>query len=98
MSATRDSYERSRGDIFPNEFHDLLDVFNWRARNDSVAQVEDVARTACGLGEDLVHALSDQLRLGEEGNGVEVALHRAGMVKGLPALVERYAPVEAENI
>src|SRR5271165_5294303 len=57
-----------------------------------------MAGTAGSLGEDLVHPLTDQLRLGEEGYWVEVALHRAGVVERAPALVERNPPVEAENI
>src|SRR5271155_5592396 len=54
--------------------------------------------TAASLGEDLVDPLANQLRLGEEGYRVEVALDRAGVVERAPALIERNPPVEAENI
>ena len=100
MSATRASEERGRQwlRVFANELHYRLHIFDRSSGDDAVAEIEDVSGTACGLRENLVDALANQLRLGEESDGVEVALHRAGVVERAPAFVERHAPVEAEHV
>ena len=66
--------------------------------DDAVAEVEDVAGAAGGGGEDLGDAGVEDFGRGEEGDGVEVALDGYGVVEGAPGLVERGAPVEAEDI
>ena len=66
--------------------------------DDAVAEVEDVAGSAGGVGEDFGDAGFEDLFGGEEGDGVEISLHGDGVVEGAPGLIEGRAPVEAEDI
>src|SRR5580693_3337280 len=65
-SRTASAMARLAGNIFANEFHYGLDVFDWRAGHDPMAQVKDVSRPGGSLVENLVNALPDQFRLGKE--------------------------------
>ena len=69
------------------------DVFYWGGGDYAVAEVEDVAGAAGGLREDFGYAVVEDLFGGEEGDGVQVALHGYGVVEGAPGLVEGGAPV-----
>ncbi len=63
-----------------------------------MAEVEDVARPAAGPPEDVLH-LAVALGGGREQRGrVEVALDRAGLAAAAPRLIERNAPVDADDI
>src|SRR5271170_6748749 len=84
--------------VFANELHDLLDVLDRRIRDDAVAEIENMTGPAPCQVEDLTHPLAYQLRLGEESDGVEVALDSTGMVERMPRPVERRPPVEAEDV
>src|ERR1039458_1797816 len=73
------------------------DGFDRRVGDDAVAEVEDVAGTAGGGGQDLGDAGFEDGFGGEEGDGVEVALHGDAVAEGAPGLIERSARVEAER-
>ncbi len=78
--------------------HHSLHIFDRRAGNDAVAQIEDVSRTAAGLLEDLAHALAEQISAGEQQDGVEIALHRDRVAESGPALVQGHPPIEADDV
>src|SRR5581483_5485549 len=82
------------GRAFAHEPHHRLHVLAGCAGNDAVAEVEDVPRAAGRLIEDLMHAGTNHLRLGEERDGIEIALNRATVIERAPGLIERRAPVE----
>jgi len=63
-----------------------------------MAEVEDVAGTVGGVGEDFGDAGLEDGFGREEGDGVEIALDRGGVAEGVPGAVERCAPVEAEDV
>src|SRR5580704_15358541 len=84
--------------VFTDEFHCLLNIFDWSIRDDAVAEVEDVSGAPPGLIEDLVDSPADQLRRSEEGDRVQVTLYRAGVVEASPCPVKRGAPVETEHV
>ncbi len=63
-----------------------------------MAEVEDVSGAAGGGGQDLCDAGVEDLGWSEEGDRIEVALHGDGVVESAPGLIERGAPVEAEDI
>ena len=66
-------------------------------REDAVAEVEDVARTAGGAVEDVERLRLDDLPWSEQHGRIEVALHGAvGHLR--PAGVERDAPVEPDHV
>ena len=75
-----------RGNVFADELHDCLDVFDGGAGNDAVAEIEDVAGASGGLIEDVVDAAAHELGVREEGDGIEIALDRAGVVEAAPGL------------
>ena len=78
--------------------HDCEDGVDGSGGDDAVAEVEDVAGAVGGGGEDFGDAGCEDVRRGEEGDGVEVALDGYGVVELAPGAVERGAPVEAEDI
>src|ERR1035438_523567 len=75
-----------------------LDVFYRRVGNNAVAEVEDVAWTAGGGVQDFVDALFQHFRRSEEGDGIEIALHRMAVPDGAPAFVEGLPPIEADDV
>ena len=66
--------------------------------DDAVAEVEDVAGLVVVEGEDFSYAGFEDLGWGEEGDGVEVALHCDAVAEGAAGFVEGYAPVETEDV
>ena len=65
---------------------------------DAVAEVEDVPAPPRDGVQDAVGRLFDALPGAQENRGVEVALHAAPRAEGLPAAVDRHAPVEADDV
>ena len=63
-----------------------------------MAEIEDVAGAAGGLIENVMDAVTNQIRLGEESDGVEIALDGAGVIELMPGLIQGGAPVEAKDI
>jgi carboxymethylenebutenolidase len=63
-----------------------------------VAKIEDVARASGSAAEDVFRARLQFLPIGEEQNGIEIALHRALMTEASPAIVERDTPVEPDHV
>ena len=62
-----------------------------------MAEVEDVAGPAAGEGEDLSRLACDDIERGEHHARIEVALD-AAVADASPGLVEREAPVHADDI
>jgi hypothetical protein len=60
-----------------------------------MAQIEDVARTSAGLGQDCGGASTQFLLPGKQNYRIKIALNGAGArkVQALPGLVKRNAPV-----
>ena len=69
------------------------DGFDGGGGDDAVAEGEDVAGAAGGGGEDLCDAGAEEIGRGEEGDGVEVALHGDGVAEGAPGQIEACATV-----
>jgi hypothetical protein len=76
-----------------DEVDDAEDGVDGGVGDDAVAEVEDVAGAAGGEREDLEDAGFEDVVGCEEGDGVEVALHRGVVSDGAPAGVERDAPI-----
>src|SRR5205085_3728472 len=64
---------------------------------DAVAEVEDVAGAIRRLVENRFRAPADDFRIGEEGDGVEVALD-GHVAEARPGFVQTDAPVEADHV
>ena len=77
---------------------DRLYMFDWRGGQDSVAEVEDVARTARRSRQHVVGRRQDAVQRAQQHRRVEVALNRAVRADALPRLVERRPPVGAEDV
>src|SRR5712671_733033 len=75
-----------------------LDVFNRRHWQDSVTEVEDVAWTPAGALQHVVNRLEDAFDRREQDRRIEVALHRAVVADAFPRLVNRRAPVGADDV
>src|SRR5215472_4539873 len=81
-----------------DEVDDVEDGVDGGVGDDAVAEVEDVAGTAGGEGEDLADAEFEEIFERKERDGVKIALHGNVGAYGAPALVERDAPVEADDV
>jgi len=75
-----------------------LDVLDVSGRQDAMTEVEDVARTAGGALEYFVGRREDASEWSEEERGVEIALNRPVGPDARPRLVERRAPVSADDV
>src|SRR2546427_6085586 len=75
-----------------------LDVLDVSGRQDAMTEVEDVARTAGGALEYFVGRREDASEWSEEERGVEIALNRPVGPDARPCLVERRAPVSADDV
>ena len=72
-------------------------IIDRRLREDTVAEVEDVAGASGSLGKNFGGAAADFGAVGQEYAGVEVALHGAVEADGAPSVVEANAPVDADD-
>src|SRR5271165_2954397 len=84
--------------VFPDELYYLLHVFDRCIGDNAVAEVEDMSGAAPCLIEDLAYSPADQLRLGEQCDGVEIALHCARIIEVTPRCIERNPPVKPEDV
>ena len=83
---------------FADHADDGLHIFDRRAGNDAVAEVEDVAGPSTGGAQNLFDALLEKFDRGEERDGIEIALHCVTVADGAPAFVEGLPPVEADHV
>src|SRR5579864_4822649 len=67
-------------------------------RQDAVPQIENMARTPCGLLQDRFSARAYELVLCEQHTGIEISLNRAAMLQQAPAFVERDAPIQSNDL
>src|ERR1041384_7302635 len=88
-----------------DEIHDGPHRGDVRLRKDAVAEIEDVARTSAGAGEDVANLTGPFRRGSEQGDGLEVALDRslagaapAGIQRTPPSFPVRAAPRRSEVI
>src|ERR1700692_2354605 len=84
--------------VLAHVLDDSLNVSDWGTGNDAVAKIKDVAGAASCLLEDLADALAKQVFVGEEGYGVEVALHGYCMAESGPALIQGDTPIETDDV
>src|SRR5271165_2932969 len=84
--------------VFPDELHYLLHIFDRCIGNNAVAEVEDMSGAAPCLIKDLAYPFADELGPGEQCDGVEIALHRARIIKVTPRRIERNPPVKPEDV
>src|SRR5689334_16018774 len=75
-----------------------LYVFDRRRRQDAVAEIEDMPGTAGGAREDVVRRGKHAVERAEQERRIEVALDAAVRANPLPRLVERRAPVGADDV
>src|SRR5215470_17207030 len=81
-----------------NVSRDGLDVFDRCYRQDAVSEVEDVPRTAAGSFEHVVDRFENAIERCEQHGGIEIALDGAIGADAIPGLVERRAPVDADDV
>src|ERR1700730_17342366 len=75
-----------------------LEIFERAAREDAVAEIEDVTRPATRLPQDAPRPGHDALDRAEQYPGIQVALNSAAEPDSLPACVKVDAPVEGDDI
>ena len=75
-----------------------LDVFDRRAGQDAVTEIEDVPGPAAGALEHVVGCGERAIERAEQQRGIEVALNRPIEADALPRFVERGAPVGADHV
>src|SRR5581483_12383529 len=94
---TTASATRHHGSLLhePGEARDRVGI---RARQHSVAEVEDVARPPGGSCEDVARLRLDAFPRPEQRRRVEVALYAAPIADERPPVVERDAPIEADHV
>jgi len=62
-----------------------------------VAEIEDVTGSSGGATKNIFSARLQFLPVGEEQNGIEIALNATAVAESAPAVVERDAPIEANH-
>src|SRR5689334_19979131 len=82
---------------FVDEVDHLAHGVHRRVRQETVPDVEDVARAATGALHHIARRSFHGLTRPEQRHRIEVALHRATR-KPRPALVERHAPVQPDHV
>src|SRR4030088_2686708 len=81
-----------------NGLDEELEILQWRRRQHSVPQVEDVAGSATCTAEYVVGALADQLWRTKQYGGLQVALDSAIVPDPFPTYVKRQPPVEGDDV
>ena len=75
-----------------------LHVLDRRGRQDAVPEIEDVTRPAADAREDVVGLLEHPRRRAEQQRRIEIALDAAVGADARPRLVDRDAPVGADDV
>ena len=83
---------------FADHAHYGLDILYRRGGDNAVAKVEDVAGATVGRAKNLFDSEFKDFKGREEGDGIEISLHRVVVARGAPAFVERLTPVEADDV
>src|SRR5258708_14137685 len=81
-----------------NVARERLNVLERCGREDAVPEVEDVPGPSAGAREHFVGGCEDALERAEQQRRIEVALDAAVGADALPRLVERRAPVGADDV
>ena len=63
-----------------------------------MAEIEDVSQTSGGAVKHILRPLLDGLPVGQQHSGIEIALDGATVSQRGPRLVERDAPIHADNV
>src|SRR5258708_7020652 len=63
-----------------------------------MSEVEDVSWMPCGLRENAADSIANEILGSEEGDRIEIALHRARMINGCPCSVEGNTPIQAQYV
>src|SRR5467141_1950136 len=87
-----------RGDPGVNGLDQQLQILDAGFRKYTVAEVEDVARTAPGSAQHIARALADKVGRPEQDRGVEVALDAVVVTDATPSFVELDSPVEGDDV
>src|SRR6266566_453490 len=88
----------TRRNPFTDGLDERLQVLERGIGKHAVTQVEHMTRAAACAPEDVARSFDHQLTWAEEERRVEVALDAVGAAQLVPALVERDAPVERNDI
>src|SRR5450759_1193863 len=75
-----------------------LQILERSRRENPVPQVEDMARPATCVAEDLAGALTHEIGGAKQHRRIQVALDATIVTNPLPADVQRYAPVERHDV
>ena len=74
------------------------DVFYWGFRQDAVAEIEDMTRSAAGLPENLLDPTADQRWTAEQYGRIEVALDAPIIADLLPGRIKANPPIHTDNL
>src|SRR5208337_150604 len=83
--------------VLADEIAERFHIVHRSFRKNAVAEIEDVAGASAGLAQNVLGPRSKFLPIGEEEHRIEIALHCAFETEASPSLVERNAPVEADD-
>src|SRR3989338_6550973 len=73
-------------------------MFYWSIREDSVAQIKDMAWPAASATENLRYLATDLIDRSQQSHRVQVPLDPDVIAHGLPGLVQIDPPVQADDI
>src|ERR1700730_1996825 len=83
---------------FVNCFDQELQIVEWRRRQHSVTEIENVTCPPGRTSKYVAGAFADQLRRAQQHGGIQVSLNAAIVTDPLPAGVKGYAPVERDDV
>src|SRR5688500_284153 len=75
-----------------------LDVIDWRRRKNAVAEIENMPWPAARAFEDAVRGCEHAVERREQQRRIEIALDRPIVTNPFPRIVERNAPVGADDV
>src|ERR1700721_307513 len=84
--------------MFLHQAREVFYVVYRRFGEDAMAEIEDVAGASGGEAQNCFGSRLQFLPIREQEDGIEIALHGAAMMEIAPALVERDAPIETDDV
>src|SRR5437762_12749688 len=78
--------------------HQSSDVVRRRRRDDPMAKVEDMSRRGTGGTNDCIRCLPNRFRIGQQGYGIEVALHRYAIADLTSGRADIHGPVHTDTL
>ena len=81
-----------------DDLYRRLNVLFRRVLQDAVSDVEDVAGATSSAAQDIVDAFFHFRDGSEQRNRIQIPLHGSIVTDGLPAVIERDSPIQADHV